>query len=361
MSASRRPARARALLVGFLGITTSLAAIVGGSTAVSASTAGQASVPGVKPVIQGLIDRQGAPSKGMLPYVHAYVVQANWSDLQPTAFGPIAANNAIDQAIARVRQPDFAKVGMVLKLRIFAGVNAPDWAKTLDGPSIPYVNNQYGGTTVTGYIGHFWTANFKAAYDDLMTKLAALYDNVPEVRELTFSRCTTIFDEPFVRQFGDKNNIANMQAAGYTTAADEQCISDSFAEQSVWQHTTSDMDFSPMTLIATPGTHDLAFTEQMMQLCRSTLGARCGIQNNALSTQKIADKTFGAMYTYMSKMGPPVIFQTATASLIGDPTQVLPAGAQYGANSEEMPKGYPKYSTTLLQQTATSLSANPTP
>jgi hypothetical protein len=360
MSASRRPARARALLVGFLGITTSLAAIVGGSTAVSASTPGQTGTV-VKPVIQGLLDRQGAPYKSMLPYIHAYVVQANWADLQPTAFGPIVANNVIDQAIARVRQPDYAALGMALKLRIFAGIQAPDWAKTLDGPSIPYVDNQYGGTAVTGYIGRFWTANFKAAYDDLMTKLAALYDNVPEIRELTFSRCSTIYDEPFVRQFGDKNNVANMLAAGYTTAADEQCLSDSFAEQNVWQHTTSDMDFSPMTLIATPGNHDLKFTEQMMVLCRSTLGKRCGLQNNALSSSKLTTKEFAAMYSYMSSLGPPLEFQTATANLIGDPSVALPAGAQLGANSEEMPKGYAKYSTTLLQQTATSLSANPTP
>ena len=57
-------------------------------------------------------------------------------------------------------------------------------------------NPQDGGT---GTIGRFWTDDYGAAYDQLETLLAAKYDNVPEIREVTISRCTTFYDEPFIR------------------------------------------------------------------------------------------------------------------------------------------------------------------
>ena len=207
---------------------------------------------GVKPVIRGLVDRQGEPPQDMLSVVHAYVVKVNWADLQPTPFGPIARDNAIDKAIARVRQPDYAAVGMALKLRVFAGIGAPEWVKSLGGTPIPYTNNQAGASIAGGTIGRFWTADFGKAYDDLQPKLAAKYDDVPEIRELTVSRCSTIFDELFVRQPGDVQNNAGAEGAGYTEAADKQCIEQAVQAHDVWKHTTSDVDFSPFPNVADP-------------------------------------------------------------------------------------------------------------
>lgn len=315
---------------------------------------------GVKPVIRGLIDRQGPPPKSMLSVVHAYVVKVNWSALQPTAFGPIAANNAIDQAIARVARPDYASVGMVLKLRVLAGVDAPAWAKDLGGAPVPYIDNQENASVAGGSIGRFWTADFGKAYADLQSKLAAKYDNVAAVREITVARCTTIFDEPFVRQFGDPRNVAGMTAAGYTTALDKTCISESIAEHAVWKHTTSDVDFSPLPTITDPGaTRDLAYTTSVMTECRQVLGVRCGLQNNALSVDKLNNTQFVQMYAAMTKLGPPIILQTAARSRLGDPAAVLPKAVAIGANSVELPSGYPRWSKSLLSDTARSLAANP--
>jgi hypothetical protein len=42
---------------------------------------------------------------------------------------------------------------MKIKLRVFAGTSAPDWAKRLDGTPIP-VQDDYGRA---GTIGRFWT------------------------------------------------------------------------------------------------------------------------------------------------------------------------------------------------------------
>lgn len=314
----------------------------------------------VKQPIQGLIDRQGEPPQNLLSVVHAYVVKVNWSDLQPTAFGPIAPDNAIDRAIARVRQPDFKAAGMKLKLRVFAGVNAPGWAKALGGGVVSYINNQEGGSVAGGTIGRFWTADFGKAYADLQRKLAAKYDNVPEIREITVSRCSTIFDELFVRQPGDVNNRNGLLSAGYTRAADEQCIKDAIAAHDVWKHTISDVDYNPFPNVQDPNQPpDLAFTEQMMQFCRQTLGPRCGLQNNSISDEKLANPTFVAMYAAMTKLGPPIILQTAARKRLGDEERVLLAAVKVGANSVELPQGYPSWPGSLLASTAQALDRNP--
>ncbi len=317
---------------------------------------------GVKPVIQGLIDRQGEPPKNMLPVVHAYVVKVNWADLQPTPFGAIATDNAIDRAIARVRMPDYAHVGMVLKLRVLAGIGAPEWVKSLGGAPIPYNDNQPGASVSGGTIGRFWTSEFGRAYDDLQTKLAAKYDDVPEIREITVSRCSTIFDELFVRQPGDQQNSAGLLRSGYTAAADEQCIEQAIQAHEVWKRTTSDIDFSPFPSVSDPSAApDLAFTERVMRLCRSTLGDRCGLQNNAISTDKLDNGTFTRMYAAMTALGPPIMLQTAALKRIGDPQQVLTEAVRIRANSVELPAGYPRWPMSLLQEISAQLQANPLP
>lgn len=335
------------------------AAVLLPGPASAATTGTTAAAIGTKPAIQGLLDRQEPPPKSTQSVVHAYVVHVNWADLQPTQGGPIAANNVIDQAIARVNQPDFAQLGMVLKLRVFAGIGAPDWAKALDGgPVQVYGDPSDGGGS--GTVGRFWTADFGAAYADLQNKLAAKYDNVPSIREITVSRCTTMYDEPFVRNFADSRNVANLTAAGYTTAADEQCILDSIAAHKVWTQTTSDVDFNPMPLIAYPtGRRDLAFTESVMDQCRTMLGSRCGLENNSLSSSKLINSMYVQMYAHMTALGPPIIFQTARAKVIGTVSDVLAAAATMGAGSVELPNGYTKWSLSLLQTTLTSLLSNP--
>ncbi len=319
------------------------------------------SADGVKPIIRGLIDRQGEPNKNMLGVVHAYVVKVNWADLQPTANGPIAADNAIDKAIARVRQSDYKQVGMALKLRVFAGVNAPSWVKDLGGAPIQYTNTQEGGSIGGGTIGRFWNTASQQAYAQLQQKLAAKYDSVPEIRELTMSGCTTLFDEPFVRQPAS-GNAQKLAAAGYTEAADKACIVSAIKAHEVWKHTTTDVDFSPFPDVE-GGTdqRDVAYPIQMMNTCRQLLGVRCGLQNNALSTDKLANQDFTQMYEAMSKLGTPLIFQTAARKRIGDPEQTLTAAVKYGANSVELPQGYPRWPMDQLQTAATGLAKNPAP
>ncbi len=357
MRAASAPLRAISrwsrLIATPLCISALVASVVLGVASSAAATDGS----GVKPIIHGLIDRQGVPPRAMLPLVHAYVVKVNWANLQPSAGGPIAADNAIDRAITRVRKPDFAALGMVLKLRVFAGIGAPTWAKSLGGAPIPYLNNQDDSTLEGGTIGRFWTPAFEAAYATLQSELAAKYDDVPELRELTISGCTTIFDEPFVRQVGVTANRDNLLAAGYTVAADQACIPLAIAAHNVWQRTTSDLDLAPWPTVTDPHGRDLDFPLSMMDLCRTELGPRCGLQNNSLSSDKLAAANFDQLYAAMVARGGTLVFQTAACSRLGDAQEVLDAASQMGADSVELPTGYQYWSYAMLQTAAQSLSA----
>jgi hypothetical protein len=297
----------------------------------------------MKPVIRGLLDRQGQPPKAMLPAVRAWVVKVNWADLQPTAGGPIASNNAIDQALAIVRNTASPWHGLALKLRVFAGVGSPAWAKTLGGAPVKYASTP-DQSAQTGTVPRFWTPQHVAAYAALQTALAAKYDSAPEIRELTLSCTTTFFDEPMVRN-PIPANVTALLAAGYTTALDKTAFTASVKAHTVWKSTTTDIDFSPFPLIDATGYHgvdDMAWTVGQVTAARQVLGVRAGLQNNALSTDKLANSQFQHLYSAMKMAGAPIVFQTAAGSRIGNPQQTVQGGLSYGAGSIELPQGYPQ-------------------
>jgi hypothetical protein len=304
----------------------------------------------VKPPIRGLLDRQGEPPKAMLPAVRAYVVKVNWADLQPVQGGPIVRNNAIDAALARVRDPKSPVHGLALKLRVFCGVQAPYWAKTLDGPALNYASTP-DQTALTGMIGRFWTHRYAIAYADLQAKLAALYDSAPEIRELTLSCTTTFFDEPMVRN-PIPANVTALLAAGYTSSLDKAAFDASISAHAVWKSTTTDIDFSPFPIIESTGYHgndDMGFTTWEIQRARTLLGPLAGLQNNALSTDKLANKQFVQLYSAMKAAGGTIVFQTAASSRIGNHQQTLDAAVTYGAHSVELPQGYPAWGLPMLE------------
>ena len=308
-----------------------------------------------KAPIHGLIDRLGEPDPGTESFISAYVVRVRWADLQPTPFGPIVTGNAIDQAIARVRQPDM--VGrMSLKLRVLAGVDAPQWAKEIGGPPLPYLNNMPGSSVTGGTIGRFWLPEYGKAYADLQRKLAHRYDWVPEIREITVDRCSTIYDELFVRQPGVPQNVATLAGAGYTTAADQACILQAIDAHRVWRATISDVDFSPLPNVLGTG-QDVSFTLSAMDYCRASLGARCGLENNALSSDKLVSPKFVTMYQRMAELGGALTFQTATSGRIGDWKQALEAAVAMHALSVELPYGYQSWPADDLAEYARELGA----
>jgi hypothetical protein len=306
--------------------------------------------PALKPALTGLLDRDGPPKPAYVSVMGGFVVNVHWADLQPTPGSAIASNNAIDLAIAALPQID-PSGRMGLRVRLFAGIYAPAWAKSLGGPPIRITDPVTGAS---GTIGRFWTDAFGAAYDDLETKLAAKYDSVPAVREITISRCTTIYAEPFIRDAANPNAVSALMVAGFTLAADQQCHREQILAHQVWVQTRSDLSFNPYQLIGGGQGSDEAFTEEMMSLCRSTLGARCILANNSLRTPL----QFPPMYAQMKLLGPPITFQTAVLAKVGNLGATIQEAISLGAASVELPAGFESIPTSTLGGYNTSLAAN---
>jgi hypothetical protein len=70
-------------------------------------------------------------------------VIASWKQLQPTPSWEIGVNNVIDQALAEVRSYNERNPlkPLAVKLRVWGGFEAPDWAKQLGGPPIETIFN----------------------------------------------------------------------------------------------------------------------------------------------------------------------------------------------------------------------------
>jgi len=295
--------------------------------------------PGLKAPIVGLLDRQGEPVPGY--GLAGWVVKTSWAELQPAAGGPIASPNAIDAAVARARS-----LGLVLKLRVYAGTQAPAWAKQIGGAPLPLVDPASG---VTETVGRFWTDAFGQAYADFQARLAARYDGVAEIRETVVSRCTTLFAEPFLRQTGAGDNAASFAAAGLDDAADLRCLKGQVDAHAVWVRTRSDLAVNPYQSVANGARRgDLAVPEQVMRYCRQRLGPRCVLENNSLRAGP--STPYQKLYEVMKALGRPLAFQTASGDKVGDLATAVSFAADLGASSVELPMTYRETAAADLSQ-----------
>lgn len=292
----------------------------------SGASAGQAVVFGadtnVKSPLKGLLDRRSAPAGVYQDALGGFVVEGRWAELQPTQGGAIVADNAIDQAIADIRAINSAKPGrnLQLKVRLFTGTSAPAWAKNLDGSNTAVsVSDPVDGGT--GTIGRFWNDAFGNAYDDFVSKLAAKYDAVPEIREVTVARCMTVYAEPFIRQVASQQTVTNLLDAGYTVAKDKQCHREQLDAHKSWSTTRSSIALSPYQVVdndSQTATTDVSFTNEMASYCRQSLAQRCVLENNSIGWPLKSAGGYTSMYDRIISLGKPITFQTETACKIED-------------------------------------------
>ena len=316
--------------------------------------------PQLKPLIRGLVDRDDLAAPAARTVVTAFVVNVGWAELQPAPGAAIPEGNPIDRAVARARQANAAPgaPGVQVKVRLFSGVQAPEWAKQLTGPPVGVTDAVSGRS---GTVGRFWTADFGSAYRRLQQQLATRYDRVPEIAEITASRCTTVFAEPFLRQAGEAATVQGLLAAGFSAGADRRCLEEQVEAHRVWKRTRTSVAFNPYQRIRPDGTFrtDEAFTRSMMDHCRRVLGSRCIIANNSIRWPPLGGKAYKAMYASMRELGPPMTFQTAVPRRIGDWRRTLEWAVVAGANSVELNAGYASYPIEELRVMATRLKENP--
>lgn len=290
----------------------------------------EAGSDGLKAPLRGLVTITRLPQGAVDPFVGGLSVNAKWADLQPQPDGPISHPNAIDAAVDTVRARRDCRLGV--KVRVLAGMHAPDWAKRLDGdPMEIYLPLD----DVRGTVGRFWTPAFGAAYADLQRRLAEDYDGVAEVREVAVTRCTTVYGEPFVRQTRQPANVKSLLAAGFSVEADQRCLREQVDAHLVWRRTPSSLALNPYDDVGKSAavSQDMPLTNG--RYCRSTLGARCILANNSIRWPTL-EGPYAGIYEGMRRLGPPLEFQTAARARIGDVTQTVAWAKEQGARSVEL-------------------------
>jgi hypothetical protein len=281
-----------------------------GHAQVTAPTGGGAKKPICGLVTMGLIGKllDGRPVDNLAeinahPGVYAAaVLNYSWRQLEPAPGQFDFA--AIDADLVGLRAYNAAHPDrpVAAKLRVTGGILAPAWVEQSAGTVTLNLKSH------SVVIGRFWTPVYRQDWRALQTALAAAYDNNPLLREVAISSCATVTDEPFNLPHGPLND-AQLQAAGFTDAADQACLTGALDDYAAWHATALDYTFNPF--VDTQDGHprpDPAFTTGLMEAFRARFGARAVLANHGLEasvTPRQAD-----IYAELAQLGPPIAFQT---------------------------------------------------
>ncbi|GEP58585.1 beta strand repeat-containing protein [Reyranella soli] len=180
------------------------------------------------------------------------VLNVTWAQLQASENS--LDTSFIDTAIQQVTQFNSTYNSDIgIKLRVWGGYTAPNWAKKIGGAPITITGesgvdpNVYSPQT----IGRFWTADYVNAWQNLQSQLAAKYDGMAIIRGMSQTIGTSATDEPFVplrtNAFvssnpadGTVNQIAQLQMGGYHDAAEMLTLRAAIANYSQWSTTPLD-------------------------------------------------------------------------------------------------------------------------
>lgn len=318
----------------------------------------------LKPPITGLACRDfgriQSADDDVMKNINAIIVQLNWNEIQPQENGAIVRDNDLDKAIKWV-QSFKAKHGVdiALKVRLYCGFHSPDW-----------LLKKAGYLEARGErIPKFWKPDFITAFADVQSKLAAIYDNVPEVREVVDGGTSLTTAEALIRPFKESPKaqmIANaFLNAGYSAEADSVAIVKSFDAMKVWKKTLVSVCFSNWKTVDKNGntSADVSRTFGFVKIFVSKFGKQAVIGNNGLRPgmgSKHGERwqeggDMYALYNYFKKVhdeqGVQIYFQTASDQRIGDLQQAIKDGIAYGASYIELP-GAPRDYTGDLPVTA---------
>jgi hypothetical protein len=273
------------------------------------------------------------------------VVQLYWRDIQPDENGAVKRNNDADAAINWVR--DFKikyGVDLGIKIRLYCGIYSPVWLfKKVGFVSLDQKQEK---------IPKFWTGDYVKAFADVQAKLAAMYDDVPEVREVVDGCTGSTTAEAFIRPFAERRTDA-VQAflqAGYTTEADEQAIKKSFNAMKVWKKTLVSVCFSNFKKLNSDGSvdEDINRTIDFVNDFINEFGKQAVVGNNGLRPESGHHgqrwQEGGDMYAlanYFKKLHDSksikIYFQTAKDERIGNLQNAIEDGVTYGASYIELP------------------------
>jgi hypothetical protein len=324
----------------------------------------------VKPPIRGLVSMGaykfvfmgGEPDNTLVPLDRkpgifgGLVVIATWNQLQPTIDSHPGYSNVIAQALARVRAYNRRNPQKPLgvRLRVWGGFEAPNWAKRIGGAPIHTVHNGKPRT-----VGRFWSPGYRQAWAHLQRLLAEQLDNEPLIREVSITSCMSYTAEPFFVPMDD-TVYPKLKAAGFNPQNHKACLRHAVADYAPWQR--SRLVLSVNALRSVPlGQPDPGFTKRIMDDCRNAIGIRCVLDNHDLDPN--LDPPLVKIYRHIKQLGPEIVFQTAQATPKNFDATIR-FGVRYGASAIELwqdlkDKGFPVVPNAQLKKWARWIEANP--
>lgn len=265
-----------------------------------------------------------------------------WSELQPTANGPIDTASA-----SWVRLQAAVATGLPVRARIFAGRHAPAWVMTLGGGPLQTFD-PYDGTALSD-TPRWWTPDVLSSGADFMAKTAALVEPLPTVVDVAWHIATTTYAESCIRGTAKTlasdglTNVERYLAAGLGEAVfvggtatgpaplDAAALTfpfDLVGGVSRWQSwgfasTRLYVAHNPLqswkTSAASRGYDQLTnpggFTGKMITAERANLGARAVVANNSVRVPFSAlGSAYAAVYQQLGASGAAVGYQCATVA-----------------------------------------------
>jgi hypothetical protein len=332
---------------------------------------GLAQPPHVKPAIRGLVSMGaykfvgagGEPVNTLEPLnakpgiFGGLVVIASWAQLQPRADSAIGDGNVIDQAMAEVRAYNqrHPEKPLAVRLRIWGGFMAPEWATKLGGPPVVATHNQK-----RRHLGRFWSREYRQAWTRLQQQLAAKYDGWPLIREVSITSCMSFTAEPFFVP-SEAEVQKPIRAAGFTEAAFKACLTGAIDDYAAWKQTRLVLSVNPLRTERNEGPGHPEFTMGIMRDCRKQLGVRCVFDNHNLDTN--LPKPQIPLYALMKELGPEIAYQTG-AKTPANFEGTIKKGVAQGATSIELWQdygGFPEVPDATLKRWAALVEANQTP
>lgn len=211
----------------------------------------------------------------------------------------------------------------------------------------------------------YWEPHYVAAYADIQQKLAALYDDVPEISEIENGGTGIKSAENFIRPYGLKGKKAMQNklfvSAGLTREKDSIAIVKSYNAMVPWKKTLISVCYSSFQYLDRDGdAHEsAALTFPFIDMFIQKFGKQAVIGNNGLRTNaghNGDDFEEGGerykLYNYFKMLhdtkGVTVYFQTSTTERSGSSlAPVIREGIQYGAKYIELPTAPRQYRTLL--------------
>ena len=293
----------------------------------------------VKPLLSGLLDRTGPPPANLESVVHSYVVNVNWSSLQPSAGSLNTAS--LDRALSDARNSDSR-----VKLRILAGVHSPAGPSGAAAHRVKLRDDHDGSC---GTVPRFWTRSSAGP-----TPISSASSPPATTATTPLPRSSCPAAPPSTRSPSSGRPRSSPTAARCSTPATtcertRPATSRRSTRTRSGRSTRTGLAMNPAQFVTKGGGRTVSdsFTVKMMRHCHKSLGSRCVLENNSIrSPIKSLDPDrrhphYARMYKAMTKLNPGLCLPDCDRRADGQVCERHSTGRPTGARRTSSSRGIP--------------------